>query len=246
MGSRIVAVVSGGPDSTCSLIYWLSKGYDASVLFFDYGHKASKRELESLQRILSKLNNIASTKGWGKVVELVTLNMEFMKNLWRGTQLTDSSVRVLEEYDRTVVVPLRNAVMATIAAAYAYTLISTGSYDKVYVVLGSQYDDVKPREDTWEPRYPDCSPECFSALELAFKVCHFRSERKVEIWTPSIAGLGKSELLKMCYDLVGDLVYETWSCYQGFEKHCGVCESCRNRKKAFAEAGLPDKTEYMA
>jgi 7-cyano-7-deazaguanine synthase len=57
--------------------------------------------------------------------------------------------------------------------------------------------------------------------------------------------MAKHELLKVCYDLVGDIVYETWSCYLSYEKHCGKCESCINRARAFKEAGLLDKTEYI-
>jgi 7-cyano-7-deazaguanine synthase len=32
----------------------------------------------------------------------------------------------------------------------------------------------------------------------------------------------------------------TWSCYQGGELPCGVCDSCRIRDKALIEAGRAD------
>ncbi|MEM4553113.1 MAG: 7-cyano-7-deazaguanine synthase [Ignisphaera sp.] len=243
--TRVVALVSGGVDSMCSLVYWLSKGYDASVVFFDYGHKASRKELETVKGIVSELNSVAVERKWGRVIDLLVLDISFMKKLWKGTQLVDETVDIKKEYERTVVVPIRNIVMLTIATAYAYTLLEQGVCDKAIVVLGSQYSDVEPRKDTGEPMYPDCSPECFLSIESALKICHFRDRRGIEVWTPSIAMLKKSELLKMCYNTVGDLVYRTWSCYKGLEKHCGTCESCINRRKAFKEAGIPDKTEYL-
>ena len=36
----------------------------------------------------------------------------------------------------------------------------------------------------------------------------------------------------------------SYSCYTGKELHCGKCESCKRRKRAFVEAGLDDPTEY--
>jgi 7-cyano-7-deazaguanine synthase len=36
----------------------------------------------------------------------------------------------------------------------------------------------------------------------------------------------------------------TYSCYVGRRRHCGVCASCCNRRRAFAQAGRPDPTEY--
>lgn len=244
-GQRVIAIVSGGPDSFCTLVYWLSRGYDALVLFFDYGQRANRRELATLRELLDALSRLSAERGWGIVEELITVDLSFMKNLWRGTQLTDENTPVTSSYDKTIVVPLRNTLMTTIATAYAYSLVETRRLDKAIVVLGSQYDDVKPRDDTWEPRYPDCSPECFQALETALRICHFRDTRdRVEIWAPSKAMMRKDTLLKTCYSLVGDLLYKTWSCYQDHEKHCGKCESCINRKNAFRQAGLPDKTEY--
>lgn len=245
--AKVIAVVSGGPDSFCTLVYWLSRGYNTVVLFFDYGQKASRRELLALRELIDALAKISIEREWGIVERLVVIDLSSMRNLWTGTQLIDESVQVTSSYDKTIVVPLRNVLMTTIASAYAYSLIETNRLDKVIVTLGSQYDDVKPREDTWEPRYPDCSPECYQVLESALKICHFRDTReRIEIWTPSRAMITKTELLKTCYSLIGDLVYKTWSCYLDHEKHCGKCESCINRKTAFRQAGLPDKTEYEA
>ena len=39
---------------------------------------------------------------------------------------------------------------------------------------------------------------------------------------------------------------ETYSCYKGGEKHCGLCGTCVERKEAFETAGLTDPTDYLA
>ena len=36
----------------------------------------------------------------------------------------------------------------------------------------------------------------------------------------------------------------TWSCYQSDDEACGMCDSCRLRLQAFAEAGLRDPIAY--
>ena len=36
----------------------------------------------------------------------------------------------------------------------------------------------------------------------------------------------------------------SYSCYKGGNKHCGVCESCMRRKRAFTQLGIEDLSEY--
>lgn len=59
--------------------------------------------------------------------------------------------------------------MTVIATPYAYNMVEQGLCSEVVIALGYQYDDVKPKEDTWEPRYPDCTSECYTVLKLLSK-----------------------------------------------------------------------------
>jgi 7-cyano-7-deazaguanine synthase len=36
----------------------------------------------------------------------------------------------------------------------------------------------------------------------------------------------------------------TWTCYNGREKACGVCDACKERLQGFKELGVNDPMEY--
>ncbi len=228
MPVKAVAVISGGPDSISYAAIKKSQGYEIYPIIFDYGQKGRK-EVEIAIRLSKEL----------KFHEPLLVNISSVKDLWEGSQLTDENQRVEEEYKPSVVVPLRNAVFLLYASIYALKIGAR------LIIYGSHEDDITARTENGEPLYPDCSPAFSLELENALNLGHFPVyERKFEIWSPAREHMRKSELLKKGYAVMGDLIYETWSCYKSGEKHCGICESCRNRKKAFAEAGIPDKTPY--
>jgi 7-cyano-7-deazaguanine synthase len=225
---KCVAVLSGGPDSFCYAVQWKARNYDIYPIIFDYGQKGA-REID----VACELSEKAGFK------EPLVVDVSSLKKVWRGTQLTDHSVRVEAEYTPTVVVPIRNVVFLAIASAYALSIRAD------VVIYGAHLSDTRNRSDVREPMYPDCTPATAEALERVIDVAHSPvGMRKVSIWSPAREGLTKSQNLLKGYRIVGDLVYETWSCYLSGEVHCGECESCRNRHAAFIEAGLPDKTIY--
>jgi len=224
---KCVAILSGGPDSTSYAVQWREKGYEIYPIIFDYGQKA-RREISTAVNLSKKLG----------FMDPVVVDISSMRRIWRGTQLTDEEIKIEEKYKPNVVVPIRNVVFLAIASAYA---LSIGAD---VVIYGAQLDDIS-RNDAGEPLYPDCHPDTAIAFENLLRVAHFPvGEKKLEIWSPAREGLSKSENLRRGYSIMRDLIYETWSCYDNREKHCGRCESCMNRKRAFLEAGIPDKTEY--
>ncbi len=229
---KIISVLSGGLDSIGYSIEY-KKDNKLYPLVFDYGQKGRNEIGAAIE--LSKRLGFEKPK---------ILDISFMLELWKGTQLTDDSVDVAKSYTPSVVVPIRNAIFLTIATAYAYTV------EAERVIYGSHLGDCKPSDDPenrWFAVYPDCSPEFIIALEAALRIGHFRKSRSVEIWSPAREGRTKADILKTAHRLLGgdgDLLFSTWSCYKSGETQCGECESCRNRKATFKEAGIEDHTKY--
>ena len=89
--------------------------------------------------------------------------------------------------------------------------------------------------------YPDCRPEFFAQMSETIRYgSKLGAEYGVDvrIETPIIE-LSKAEIVRMAVDL-GAPLEDTWSCYAGGERPCGVCDSCVLRARGFEEAGVPD------
>ena len=221
---KAVIVFSGGVDSVCSASILKSK-YDLYGISFSYGQKAS--------------TEISVAKTFAKKLELKEhkiIDIGFMKNLYGDSNVLTSKKRnIPSKFDYSIVVPIRNAVFLSIASAWAYTLNAS------LVAYGAH---------TGDTHYPDCRPIFAKKLESAFNQgeidgINSNLRKKIQIWSPYREGLSKSDLLKSGIKNLGNSIFNTWSCYSSKKFHCGICESCNNRKIAFAKAGIKDKTKYM-
>ena len=87
--------------------------------------------------------------------------------------------------------------------------------------------------------YPDCRPEFIDGMARAIET---GTEGRVKLLSP-FCNMTKGEIAVLGAKLGADFSL-TWSCYNGREKHCGKCGTCRERREAFLEAGIPDPTVY--
>ena len=221
---KAVVVFSGGLDSVCSASF-LKSNYELFGISFSYGQKAN-REIEATKFFAKKLNFKKH-----KIVDI-----SFMKELYGDSNvLTSSKRKIPSKFDYSIVVPIRNAVFLSVASAWAFTLNATK------VAYGAH---------TGDKNYPDCRPPFAKKLESAFNQGEIDGikaglRKNIEIWSPYKENFSKRDLLKTGFKIMGNSIFKTWSCYSSGKYHCGVCESCNNRKKAFDKSGIEDKTKYL-
>jgi 7-cyano-7-deazaguanine synthase len=211
---KCVVVLSGGPDSVTAAYWAKERGYEVHSITFNYGQKA---QIE-IQRATEITRHLGIDS---KVVDLRNLD-----EVYRGvTSLVDESIEVTGEFTDEIIVPFRNGVFLSVAVAYADGLGADA------ILYGAHASD--------EPFYPDCRREFYEAFEAAARL---GTEKTISIFSP-FSDVSKSGVIKEAARLSVPLD-RTWSCYLNGPRHCGVCESCRNRKKAFSESGVSDPTDY--
>jgi len=219
---KSIVLLSGGMDSATLLAQAVSQqGADnVTAVAFDYGQRHA-RELEAAEALAAHYE-----------VELVLLDLKGAAAAFAGSSQTSPDIKVpeghyAEESMKATVVPNRNMVMLSLAAALAI------SRKAEVVGYGAHAGD--------HTIYPDCRPEFTQAMKLALLTCDWQT---VGLWTPWLH-VRKSDICTIGKRL-GVPFSVTWSCYKGGEKHCGKCGTCVERREAFAEAGIEDPTEYEA
>lgn len=223
MDKKAVLIGSGGIDSTTLLYKLIDDGYRPIVLTFLYGQKHNK-EIEFVKDICKLLN-----------VKNITVDISGIKDLIKGSALTDSNVQIpqvpetTEFYDtlKTTIVPNRNSIFLTLAVAYAQSLKCN------HIFFGAHFSD--------RGVYPDCRKEFVSSFQESQILANDNKDLRI---SAPFVDLDKADIVKLGNDL--NVPFEnTWSCYKGQEKHCGVCSSCRERKRAFIQSKIADPTIYV-
>jgi len=223
MNKKAVVLLSGGLDSATTLAIANSYQYDCYALSFNYGQRHSIE--------LNAAKMIANTNS---VIEHKMLDVDLTQI--GGSALTDKNIAVpVTESEGIPVtyVPARNTIFLSFALAYAETL---NAFDIFIGVNAIDYSG-----------YPDCRPEYIKSFTQTANLGTraVTEKRKITIHTPLIK-MTKPEIIKEGKRLGVNFAI-TISCYQPDDhgKACGVCDSCRFRKKGFQLAEIQDPTRYQ-
>jgi 7-cyano-7-deazaguanine synthase len=221
----VVCLLSGGIDSSTCLAYARREGFICYALSFDYGQR-HRAELNAAAQVATSLGATQH------LVVPIDLRVFGASALTADIAVPKSGV---SPGIPVTYVPARNTVFLSFALAWAEVLSSSDIFIGVNAIDYSGY--------------PDCRPEFISAFEhmanLATKA-GVEGRTRVKIHTPLIQ-LTKCEIIKLGAELGVDFRF-THSCYDPDERGrpCGLCDSCRLRRKGFDEAGVRDPLEYRS
>ena len=224
-----VLLLSGGLDSTTMLAYAIDAGFDVHAMTFRYGQRHAA-EIEAARRVARRY----------EVRDHVVVDIDL--RTFGGSALTsDIDVpkdRADDEIARGIpitYVPARNTIFLSFCLAWSEVL---GVSDIFIGVNALDYSG-----------YPDCRPEYVEAYE---RIANLATRGGVEGTTPvrirtPLLDLTKRQIVQLGLSLGVDYAL-TLSCYDPTPDGlaCGHCDSCRLRRKGFAEAGVADPTRYAA
>ncbi len=216
MTKDTLMVVSGGMDSTTMLYEYADR--IALAITFNYGSNHNAREIECARYNCDRLG-----------IELVVVDMPFVGQLFESSLLSGADAIPEGNYDddnmRSTVVPFRNGIMLAVAAGLAE------SRGLKHLMMANHGGD--------HAIYPDCRRGFVDAMSRAIAEGTYD---RITIDAP-YTDITKTDIARRGAALGIDYSH-TYSCYKGGEKHCGRCGTCTERRQAFADAGLPDPTEY--
>jgi 7-cyano-7-deazaguanine synthase len=214
---KAIVLLSGGLDSATSAAIAQKEGYEVIALSLRYGQRHTK-ELEAASAIAQHL----------EIKSHLILDVNLSQ--WGGSALTDDEIDVPIDGVKADSIPItyvpgRNTVFIALALSLAEAKNATAIY------LGINAVDYSG--------YPDCRPKYLEAYQhLASLSSKVGLEGKAPQLVAPLIHLSKVEIVKQAI-LLGVPIEKTWSCYQGEDEPCGVCDSCRIRDEALLEAGYP-------
>ena len=221
---KAISVLSGGLDSTVAT--WIFKeDYKIHALTFNYGQKSAEMEIKAANAICNEIG-----------VEHTVIELPWLANLGRSALISNENIPepevndlddldISQESAHSVWVPGRNIVFTSIANSFAESERAS------IIIMGWDLEEAAT--------FPDNSKEFLNAFN---NVLEIGSIDNIRIEAPLI-DMDKLDIVKLGND-IGVPLNLSYSCYKGLETHCGVCESCMRRIRAFNRAKVEDKTFY--
>lgn len=211
----VVALVSGGVESLCLVARSLGRGATVQPLYVRCGLAWEPAEQAWLARWLARLRH-------PRLKPLVRLEVPVRAVYGRHWSLTGRGVPSARTPDAAMYLPGRNVLLLAHAAVYAagqgHSTLALGT------LASNPFGDASPG---FFKHFADCLSEALSV--------------RVRITTP-LRTRSKHKLISTFSTLP---LHVTFSCIhpQGM-RHCGRCNKCAERRRAFRLAGVPDRTVY--
>ena len=206
--TKSIILLSGGLDSLISLGLKKEELNITLALTFDYGQKSVEKEIAASAKICKFYN-----------IEHKVIKLDWLKDITNTSLVSDDVVPTGEALEdsvssaKSVWVPNRNGLFLKGAGSFA------DSYGFDYILIGANKEEAQT--------FPDNTQSFIDAVNKEFE---FSTMNHPKVVAPLI-NYNKNDIVMLA--LKNKLPLElTMSCYQGVERHCGICESCSRLKKA--------------
>lgn len=217
---KLLAVLSGGMDSTAAIAYMRSKDHEVvEAINFAYGSKHNEQERQAARDVAAFYK-----------IPLRECSLDFVAQNFKSDLLqTGGDIPEGHYADpsmKKTVVPFRNGIMLSIAAGYAESIDADG------ILIGNHAGD--------HAIYPDCRAPFIVSMIQAI---HHGTYKHIVLESPFVM-MSKTKIAELGHRF-GAPFHLTYSCYKGGDVHCGRCGTCFERIEAFRDAGVTDPTEYL-
>ena len=214
--NRIAVLASGGLDSSV-LLADQARNAEVYPIYVECGLAWETTERAALRSFLMALNNPSA-------MPMTTLSVPISEMYGGHWSLTGEGVPGSEEPDSSVFLPGRNILLIGLAAVWCST------HDVSRIAIGSLEGNP----------FTDATPEFFRDFGSALSA---GLGQRVQVEAP-YRNVDKSEIIKRFSDLPLGLTFTCMAPKAG--KHCGRCNKCGERQRAFQRAGVADRTEYSS